>query len=125
MRSVRERICSWDAVSEAPWLESFSHSCEAGRVEVAATTMSSVLVSEKGGPKDRVIYDWGSRKLRWAWLEGARHMLGIRVLSCRMKVKCRSSRSTVEAEHTEPHGRARGGMEEHVRWKSEASQQGA
>lgn len=34
-------------------------------------------------------------------------MLGIRVLSCRMKVKCRCVRATVEAEHAEAHGRAR------------------
>lgn len=72
-----------------------------------------------------MIYDWGSRKLRCAWLESARHMLGIRVLSCRMKVKCRSSGSTVEAEHTEAHGRAREGVDEYERLKGEASQHGA
>lgn len=55
-----------------------------------------------------MIYDWGSGKLRWARFEGARHMLGIRVLSCRMKAKCRSSRSTVEAEHAGTHGREKG-----------------
>jgi ferredoxin len=55
-----------------------------------------------------------NRISRWAWVEGARYMLGICVLSCRMKVECRSCRSTVEAEQTEPHGRARGrALEEH------------
>lgn len=86
--------------------------------------MSSVLVGEKGGRRDRVIYDWGSGKLRWARLEGARHMPGIRVLSCRMRVRCRWTSSTVEAEQTEAQGRARGGAGGFERWEGEASQQG-
>lgn len=75
---------------------------------MAVATMASVLVGGKDGCKDTMIYDWGSRKLRLTRFEGARHMLGIRVLSCRMKARCRCSRSTVEAEHAEAHGRARG-----------------
>lgn len=35
-------------------------------------------------------------------------LLGIRVLRCRMRVKCKSPVSKVEAEHAEAHGRARG-----------------
>lgn len=37
-------------------------------------TISSVLVSGKDGRRGTMIYDWGSRKLRWTRFEGARHI---------------------------------------------------
>lgn len=41
---------------------------------MTVATISSVLVSEKDGRRGTMIYDWGSRKLRWTRFEGARHI---------------------------------------------------